>query len=305
MVMLTKPRTMCDTLRPPKTADLQLEFHVTSGTQVDFLVLFPELEKRREIASIFYSNSKRGQFEEFEISKMKPRAKDLSEARKAAKRYEPNFRAGRRGSMAAFQVEKLEGLVKSRLEKTWAPSDGAKLDNRIDQLAGRLGEDLKLGMATTGSEIETKFQQLMMLYKGEFPRIKAREEQRKTLDLTVEQLRRGSPRKFEDYVADVFRNLEGFQDVELTPQNNDRGVDIFAQHKGAKVAIQCKRHKGTIGAPMIQTFVGAMHGAGAEKGFVVTTSVFTLSAERMALDHPIELIDGTRLRELILEAKTK
>jgi hypothetical protein len=31
----------------------------------------------------------------------------------------------------------------------------------------------------------------------------------------------------------------------------------------------------------------------------------TLSAERMASDHPIELIDGTRLKELILEAKTK
>jgi restriction system protein len=282
-----------------------MDFHVTSGTQVDFLLLFPELEKGKEIASIFYSNSKRGQFEEFEIRTMKPRTKDLSEARKAAKSYEPNFRASRRASMAASQIEKFEGLVKSRLEKTWAPSDGARLDDRIDQLAGRIGEDLRLGMATTGSEIETKFQQLMTLYKGEIPRIKAREEQRKTLDLTVEHLRRGSPREFEDYVADVFRSLEGFQDVELTPQSNDRGIDILAHHKGAKVAIQCKRHKGTIGAPEIQAFVGAMHDAGADKGFLVITSVFTLSAERMASDHPIELIDGTRLKELILEAKTK
>jgi restriction system protein len=300
-----KARTLCDTLRPPKTADLQMDFHVTSGTQADLLLLFPELERRKEIASIFYSNSTRGQFEEFEIRRMKPKAKDLSEARRAAKSYEPNFRAGRRMAMASIQVEKLEGLVKSRLEKTWAPSDGAKRDDRIDQLAGRIGEDLRLRMGTAGSEIETKFQQLMMLYKGAIPRIKAREEQRKSLDLKVEQLRRGSPREFEDYVADVFRNLEGFQDVELTPQSNDRGVDIRAHHKGAKVAIQCKRHKGTIGAPTIQAFVGAMNDDGADKGFLVITSVFTLSAERMATDHPIELIDGTRRKELILEAKER
>jgi hypothetical protein len=59
-----------------------------------------------------------------------------------------------------------------------------------------------------GSEVAAKFQQLVMLYKTEIPQIKARELQRKTLDQTVEQLRRGTHRGFEDYVADVFRNLE-------------------------------------------------------------------------------------------------
>ena len=300
-----KARTLCDALRPPKTADLQMDFHVTSGTQVDFFLLFPELEKRKEIASIFYSNSERGQFEEFEIRTMKPRTKDLSEARKAAKSYEPNSRASRRASMVASQIEKFEGLVKSRLEKDHAPSDGAKLDSRIEQLGVRIGEDLRLGMATVGRETDAKFQQLMMLYKTQIPQIKAREVRRKTLDQTVEQLLRGTPRGFEVYVADVFRNLEGFQDVELTPQSNDRGVDIFAWYKGARVAIQCKLYKGTIGAPTIQAFVGAMLDSGANKGYIVTTSQFTLSANNMVLDHPIELIDGIRLRELILEAETK
>lgn len=300
-----KARIPCDTIRTPKTADLQLDFRVTSGTQADFVLLFPELERRTEIAAVFYSNSRRGEFKEFEMRKMKPRTKDLAEARTAAKSYEPDFRASRRASMIASQIEKFEGLVKSRLEKDRAPSDGAKLDSRIDQLAGRIGEDLKLGIATVGSEIDAKFQQLVMLYNTEIPQIKARDLQRKTLDQTVEQLRRGTHRGFEDYVADVFRNLEGFQDVELTPQSNDRGVDIFAWYKGAKVAIQCKLYKGTIGAPTIQAFVGAMHDSGADKGYIVTTSQFTLSAENMVLDHPIELIDGIRLKAMILEAKTK
>jgi restriction endonuclease Mrr len=48
-----------------------------------------------------------------------------------------------------------------------------------------------------------------------------------------------------------------------------------------------------------------MHDSGADKGYIVTTSQFTLSAENLVLDHPIELIDGIRLKELILEAKTK
>jgi hypothetical protein len=234
---------------------------------------------------------------------MKPRANDLFEARKAAKTSEPNSRAGRRESLIVFQTERLAGFVKSRLEKEWAPSDGAKLVNRIEQLAGRIGEDLRRGMATTGSEIDAKFQQVMIRYNTEILRIKAREEQRKTLDQTIELLRKGTPRGFEDYVANVFQHLEGFQDVELTPQSNDKGVDIFAVHRGAKVAIQCKLYKGTIGTPTIQAFVGAMHHAGADKGFLITTSVFTLSAQTMASDHPIELIDGNGLKELILKAK--
>jgi hypothetical protein len=34
-----KARTLCDTLRPAKIGDLRFDFHVTSGTQADFLLL--------------------------------------------------------------------------------------------------------------------------------------------------------------------------------------------------------------------------------------------------------------------------
>ena len=79
----------------------------------------------------------------------------------------------------------------------------------------------------------------------------------------------------------------------------------MAEHHGIKVAIQCKKYKGVVGSPDIQTFLGAMRHAQAQKGFFVTTSVFSVEAEKMASEHPIELIDGIALADSIQKALSK
>jgi restriction system protein len=57
-----------------------------------------------------------------------------------------------------------------------------------------------------------------------------------------------------------------------------------------------------VGSPELQKFLGAIHHSKSHKGYFVTTSTFSLSAERYAGEHPIELVDGPRLVELVHEA---
>lgn len=82
----------------------------------------------------------------------------------------------------------------------------------------------------------------------------------------------------------LFKAL-GYSKVTLTPSSNDKGVDVLAEYQGIKVAIQCKKYKGLVGSPQIQTFLGAMRHAEAQKGFFITTSVFSIEAEKMASAH--------------------
>ena len=67
-----------------------------------------------------------------------------------------------------------------------------------------------------------------------------------------------------------------------------------------KVLFQCKRYKGTVGAPVIRDFRGAMLGR-AEKGIILTTGSFTQDARREARRDgapPVELVDGDKLVEM-------
>ena len=72
---------------------------------------------------------------------------------------------------------------------------------------------------------------------------------------------------------------------------------------GSLAVVQCKYQKQTVvGSPALQKFLGTIHHTHSHKGFFVTTSTFSLSAEKFAAEHPIELIDGPRLVELVSTA---
>ncbi len=97
------------------------------------------------------------------------------------------------------------------------------------------------------------------------------------------QLYEISPRKFEEFVAAIFKN-HGF-DVELTPETRDGGMDIIAVHKspltGNTVSlIECKRYslENRVGIGVVQRLLGNVIQQEAHKGIVVTTSFFTKDA---------------------------
>lgn len=97
------------------------------------------------------------------------------------------------------------------------------------------------------------------------------------------QLYKISPRKFEEFVAAIFKN-HGF-DVQLTPETRDGGMDIIAVHKSPLTGntislIECKRYApdNRVGIGVVQRLLGNVIQQEAHKGVVVTTSFFTKDA---------------------------
>lgn len=71
-----------------------------------------------------------------------------------------------------------------------------------------------------------------------------------------------------------------------------------------RVYVQAKRYAAdrAVSRPDIQAFVGALHGAQADRGVFITTSRFTPDAIEYAERVParLVLIDGTRLADLMI-----
>ena len=100
----------------------------------------------------------------------------------------------------------------------------------------------------------------------------------------------------------------GFTRVEVTGRPGDRGIDgtgvlrmnnLLSFH----VKYQCKRYAGTVGAPEVREFRGALDGHDA-KGLFITTGKFSKEAERESVKDgakAIDLIDGEELCRLLRE----
>ena len=101
----------------------------------------------------------------------------------------------------------------------------------------------------------------------------------------------------------------GFIKVDVTGRGGDGGIDGIGVLRlnllSFHVFFQCKRWKGSVGAPVIRDFRGAMVGR-ADKGLVMTTGTFTVDARKEATRGgapPIDLIDGAALCELLKDLK--
>lgn len=122
------------------------------------------------------------------------------------------------------------------------------------------------------------------------------------------------PAVFERLTQRILRE-SGFTSVEVTGRSGDGGIDgvgvLRVSLISFKVFFQCKRYKGSVGAPAIRDFRGAMSGR-TDKGLFVTTGSFTTEAKREAERdgaQVIDLIDGdglcTLLKELSLGVATQ
>ncbi len=112
---------------------------------------------------------------------------------------------------------------------------------------------------------------------------------------------------FERFCQRLLRE-SGFQEVSVTGKSGDGGIDGIGVLQvnplvSFKVLFQCKRYKGSVGAPVIRDFRGAMMGR-ADKGIVLTTGAFTTDARKEAVRDgvpPIELVDGDALIRMLEE----
>jgi restriction endonuclease Mrr len=116
--------------------------------------------------------------------------------------------------------------------------------------------------------------------------------------------------QFEDLMEDVFRKL-GYENVRQAVKTADEGRDILMEEvvdgRRRAVIVECK-HTDSVGRPVVQKLhsaIATFEFDGPKRGMVVTTGRLTAPAREYANrlrnngdPYPIELIDGTDLREL-------
>ena len=126
-------------------------------------------------------------------------------------------------------------------------------------------------------------------------------EQLNYRDLLLETILSLPPSGFERLCQRLLRE-SGFQEVTVTGRSGDGGIDGIGilqinPFVSFKVIFQSKRYSGSVNAPQIRDFQGAMMGR-ADKGIIITTGSFTADAKREAVRDgvpPIELVDGEML----------
>lgn len=124
------------------------------------------------------------------------------------------------------------------------------------------------------------------------------------------RIRKREPAFLEELVLELLTAMgyggrEGV--AEHLGQSGDQGLDGVIRQDALgldRVYVQAKRYSAdrSIGRPDIQGFVGALHGAQADRGIFITTSRFTAEAQDYAERVParIVLIDADRLGELLV-----
>lgn len=201
----------------------------------------------------------------------------------------------------AGAVEHLEYAVFRRYRNQLTRAERARLDNSIenalfkaDRYTGRLDPAER-----------AKVEDDLVLIKKAVVEGRERAErmvrQAKRADLKLAQLATLTPEGFEEFVGEVFEAM-GY-DVECVGGTGDEGADLRVRRGSLSAVVQCKYHtRGVVGSPELQKFLGTVHHTRSHKGFFVTTRTFTLAAEKFVAEHPIELIDGPRLVELVQQA---
>ncbi len=115
------------------------------------------------------------------------------------------------------------------------------------------------------------------------------------------------PYKFQGLIGVLLEEM-GYEDVQIQPPTNDRGVDVVAHIElgisSVREVIQVKRHKSSLNRTVLDQLRGSLHRFGAVRGTVISTGKFSKGAQEAAFERgaaPITLIDGDRLLDLLMK----
>jgi HJR/Mrr/RecB family endonuclease len=104
-----------------------------------------------------------------------------------------------------------------------------------------------------------------------------------------------TPREFENYTAGVLQKL-GYTTT-VTPQSNDKGIDIILKRDGVTTGVQVKKYTGNVDRPDIQKLVGAgLHRF--DRMMCIAKSDFSIGAREFAKIYNIRLVSGAELEKL-------
>ena len=199
-------------------------------------------------------------------------------------------------------VEHLDYAVFRRYHNQLTRAERARLDNTIRNTLFKIERYVERLDGDDRTRAEACCQAVREAARTGRERMERLRDQARRADLKLSQLGSLSPEGFEEFVAELFESL-GYV-VERTGGSGDEGVDLRLTQDGLRAVVQCKYHqsRGVIGSPELQKFLGTIHHTRSHKGYFVTTRTFSLAAEKFVADHPIELIDGPRLVQLVEQA---
>ncbi len=126
-----------------------------------------------------------------------------------------------------------------------------------------------------------------------------------TSDISVIDSMKGI--EFEQYLKILFEK-RGYK-VEETPASGDYGVDLICRRKNKETGekeffvIQAKRSRDKIGIKAVQELIGGMHFYDCSNGIVITNSIFTDNAKRLAEKSNVVLWDRKVLKKEIIKIK--
>lgn len=286
---------MCNYFYPPRLVRPD-HWTVSPGTQVNFLLTFPELETGKDVAMLLCA--KNSDIIKFFIKDLSYEAKMVFETKN--KEFIINsIQTDWQSRNIQDSLDYIKNLIFSRLNNILTSREIKKLENDINNKRFEIEQKLKTIPKEYQDFFNPIFSNILVEYQNNLATKKEAENKNMEFEAKASNLLELTPEEFEQYIADIYSAL-GYA-VKITPQSNDKGIDILMSKDNKKYAVQCKRHKGTIGSPDIQKFIGAMQYANISHGYFVTTGIFSLEAEKMANEYPIELIDKFKLGLLIKE----
>ncbi len=215
--------------------------------------------------------------------------------------YQDEASAIRTPAEFAGAMEHLEYAVFRRYQNQLTKAERARLDNSIDNALFKADRYVSQQDETERARLADDLESVRNAVREGRERVERLRHQAKRADLKLAQLANLTPEGFEEFVAELFEAM-GYE-VERVGGSGDEGADLLARQKGLLAVVQCKYHtRGVVGSPELQKFLGTIHHTRSHKGFFVTTRTFSLAAEKFVAEHPIELIDGPRLVELVQDA---
>ncbi|MBV8486701.1 MAG: restriction endonuclease [Planctomycetaceae bacterium] len=215
--------------------------------------------------------------------------------------YDENVPAIRTQAELSGAIEHLHFAVFRRYENQLTRAERTRLDNTIENALFKIDRYLARTDTADCQREAAEVAALRQTIREGREKVERLRAQARRAELKLAQLTSLSPETFEEFVAELFESL-GYE-VRQTGGTGDQGADLYLRRKDLLAVVQCKYNKrGVVGSPELQKFLGTIHHTRSHKGFFVTTSTFSLAAERFVADHPIELVDGSRLIELIQQA---
>jgi restriction system protein len=202
----------------------------------------------------------------------------------------------------AGAIEHLHYAVFRRYNNQLTRAERTRLDNTIDNALFKIDRYLSRAQPHEAARHLEDVRGFRQSIRDGRERLERQTRLARRADLKLAQLASLSAESFEEFVGELFEML-GFE-VEHVGGTGDEGADLrLRRNDGLVAVVQCKFHRQTVvGSPALQRFLGTIHHTGSHKGFFVTTSTFSLAAEKFAAEHPIELVDGPRLVELVSTA---